>query len=200
MRSATSASKPTASATTAAATGTATAAAAETGEGRAQLSFGQFAVLVFIQLFKCVRGGLDFLGRNFTVAVGIQCGHDREHAEKTGRATWRASRSPKPSGTTGAARPAGSSAKSAAATKPTGLWSALALGAVAATTLAAFPAAAAFAPWTFAVVVPLGTFATIASSAFAAFTFLREGFTRQQAKPGDGRHEFVCEPIHSCVG
>jgi hypothetical protein len=69
----------------------------------------------------------------------------------------------------------------------------LALGAIAASSLAAFPAAAAFAPWTFAVVVALSAFTTIA---FTEFTFLREGFPRHHAEAGSGCHEFECESFH----
>ena len=45
--------------------------------------------------------------------------------------------------------------------------------------------------------VALGAFAALAFTAFIAFAFLCECINCHQAKPGDGRHEFKCELIHS---
>ncbi len=65
----------------------ATTSTAATPEAGAQFVFGQFAILVFVQLFEGGDGTLDFLGGYLAVAIRIQRGHHREHPHETTGAT-----------------------------------------------------------------------------------------------------------------
>ena len=166
----------------------AASASAAPGEARKQFSVGQFAVIVFVQLLE--RGGccLDFLGGDFAVTVRVERSHDRKHPHESTGTTRRASET---AGTTGTSR------KTASSAAATGLWSARPFAAAAA--FAAFPAA--FLRWLRS---PRGRSRSESRSVRSRRSPSRRSSRSRSCasaltviKPGDGRHEFKCESIHS---